>query len=806
MDSATRLKLLGRLAKSSSPSAEKLLAHEQSLALNALRTSAEYDHLSEALEVLSLIAFRASAEVAPALDDFVRTVGGRELQYSSEYGALIAQVRTYRNATSLICKAIDVLVGLRYLRTSVATRAFLRESSHPNETVRVAAMAALKKLGQYNIEVFAGTDSRGGIGARPQLEVLDALNDLGDPHLLEHLEGTLALVMAMLSTSMEGAFWSSSKELTIVRGATPATDDVATVRRTCIVLLDRLYGLSSDQEKKRSIIAALSLAARPVRATHPDSEYAAMLSENARAVLGFYLNAVSSAELQTLQKIEHSSYWIFQNSADPAVRAAALEVKVSIGKDSEYTVYKTLVGFEGIFGDWDAEDRSMYRGQASQEARAARASELVKEITPESSELWRGRIVRFAATQSNDLATFPVFFQFLEELAREHPKLALTLLTDDISTMSSFAIPLLRGLWDGPAYEDARALVTSWISTATINDEQLLRAAAKMFLSSNAVDFEVLDSILAKAVEIKAKDVVDQIIAVAVARYSGDDQAERLKALFLHCIVVLTEFGDANWVRGVWYRQEAKRLASDLDQAQRGAVLDNLRMLPSIDYEAEDVLTAFAEVAPSEVIRFFCLRAKDEAGLEVRRPLGDYEAIPFNFHSLNEPLSKHPQEAVSLLLENYRSDPALFEFRGGKLLQDIFPKFGEAFERELLGLVASGQDKALDFVVSVLRAYDGETFLYPVCKAVVDHLPLDHPLLQSVSAVLFSTGVVMGEFGMAEAYEKKLNDLSPWLGDESESVRAFARSFLDGLKSMIKQERQRAEESIALRKFQFGQT
>lgn len=805
MDFATRLKVLSRMAKSSSPSAEKLIAHEQGLALNALKTSDGYDQLSEALEVMALLAFRASAEAAPVLDEFIRTVDTRELRYSSEYAELIAQVRTYRNASALICKAIDVLVGLRYLQTAIVTHSLLWASSHPNETVRRAAITALKKVGQYNFEVFAGTQTHGGIGARPQLEVLGALNEMGDASVLEHLEGSLALVTAMLSTSMERTFWSSSRELTIVRGATPPTDDVATVRSKCLELLDRLYRLSSDQGAKRSIISAMSSAARPGRAVALDPEYAAMISTNAQAVLGFYREAISSAELHTIQKIEHSSYWIFRNTLDPFVRAAALEVKAAIETNSEYTVYKTLVGFEGVFGDWDAADPSLLRGEASQDARTAKASEFVREITPESSEQWRGRILRFASTQSNDLATFPVFFKFLEDVARAHPKLALTLLTDDISTIANFAIPLLRGLWDGSAHEEARALVTSWISSATIEDEQLLRATAKMFLSSNAVDFDVLDAILSKAIELHAKDVVDQILTVAVARYSNSDQAERLKALFLHCIKVLTEYKDASWVHSVWYREEAKGLVSGLDHAQRVSVLENLRMLPSIDYQAEDVLTAFAEVAPAEVIRFFCMRAEDEARLEVKRPLGDFEAIPLNFHSLHEPLSRHPREAVSILLENYRASPSLFEFRGGKLLQDIFPKFGEAVERELLALVGSGADKALDFVVSVLRAYDGEAFLYPVCKAVVEHLPVEHPVLQSVSAVLLSTGVVMGEFGMAEAYEKKLNDLSPWLDDNSENVRVFARSFLDGLKSMIEQERQRAEEYIALRKFQFGE-
>ena len=805
MDFATRLKALNRLAQSSSTAAQGLLAEEQRLALHALRDSADYDQLAEALEVLAVVAFRASAEAAPGLDEFIHTVDARQLQYSAEYAELIAQVRTYRNAQTLICKAIDVLAVLRYLQTVIVTRSLLWASSHPNETVRRAATTALKKVGQYNLEVFAGAGTRAGIGARPQLEVMSALEDMGDANVLAHLDGALALVTAMLSTSMERAVWSS-QEVTLYRGTTPPSEEVATVRTKCIELLGRLYRLSTDQAAQRTIISAMSSAARPDRAAVVDVTYAAMISGNAQAVLGFFREVVASAELQTIQKIEHSSYWIFQNSVDPLVRDAALAVKAAIEEDSEYTIYKTLVGFEGIFGDWDSVDRSLFRGEASRAARAAKATEFVREITPESSEQWRHRILRFASTQSNDLATFPVFFQFLEEVAKSQPKFALTLVSDDISTMANFAIPLLRGLWDGSAHEEARALVTAWISAATLDDDQLLRASAKMFLSANAVDFDALDAILSRAVELNAKEVVEQIAAVAVARYSGGDQAERLKALFLHCIAVLTEFKDASWVHSVWYHEEAKGLLSDLDQAQRASVLQNLRMLPSVDYQAEEILAKFAEVAPAEVIRFFCLRAEEEARLELNRPFGEFEAIPFDFHSLQEPLSKYPKEAVSILLDNYRTSPSLFEFRGGKLLQDIFPKFGEAFERELLGLIENGTDSALDFVVSVLRAYDGEAFLYPVCKAVVEHLPVEHPLLQSVSAVLVSTGVVTGEFGMAEAYEKKLNDLSAWLNDQSENVRVFARSFLDGLKSMIEQERQRAEESIALRKFRFGET
>lgn len=804
MDFATRLKALARLAQSSSTGAEQMLASEQSRAQRSLRDEVDYDLLVEALEVLAVVGFRASAEAAHGLDEFIRTVEIRQLKYSAAYAGLLSQIQTYRNAQTLICKAIDVLAGLRYLQTTIVTRSLLWGSAHPSETVRRSATSALKKLALYDMDVFVGNDSRRGIGARPQMEIVETLEGMGDVSVLEHLEGTLAIVSALLSTSMERAVWSS-QQVTLYRGTTPASHDVAAVRVKCIDLLGRLYRLATSPASKRSIISAMTAATRPDRAAVADPIYAAMISENTRAVLEFFREAIASADLQTIQKVEHSSYWIYQHSVQADVRQAALAVKAAIEANDEYTIFKTLVGFEGIFGDWDNPDRSQFRGEASLEARSERATEYVNEITPESSEKWRRRVLSFAATESNDLATFPVFFQFLEALARAHPALGLKLITDDIGVMANFAIPLLRGLWDGEARDRAREVINSWIGAPTVQDHQLLRASAKLFLSAKDVDFDALEAILSKAIECKAKDVIEQITAVAVGRYSAGVNASRLKELFLHCIRVLTELKDASWVQSVWYHQEAKGLVSDLDVAERATVLDNLRYLPSVDYQAEEILTQIARVAPSEVIRFFCLRAEDEAREEITPPFGEFEAIPFDFHNLQEPLSTHARDAVAIVYENYRSNPSIFEFRGGKLLQGIFPKFAETFKRELHRLLDEGGDESLEFVVSVLRAYDGEAFLYPICKAVVEHLPQEHPLLQSVSAVLLSTGVVMGEFGLAEAYEKKLIALSSWLNDESEAVRAYARSFVEGLKSMIEQERQRAEELILLRKFRFGE-
>lgn len=56
---------------------------------------------------------------------------------------------------------------------------------------------------------------------------------------------------------------------------------------------------------------------------------------------------------------------------------------------------------------------------------------------------------------------------------------------------------------------------------------------------------------------------------------------------------------------------------------------------------------------------------------------------------------------------------------------------------------------------------------------------------------------------MTEAYERKRQEVLDWLDDPDERVRNFAKWYIAGLEQMRDAERARAEEDLALRKFQY---
>jgi hypothetical protein len=809
VDSVTRIKVLGRLAHSRTPAAEEAIGRACAEAFTVLLESSGYDALDYALEVLATVGFRQSEGTVAALSEFLRSVGNRELRHSEEFSGWGPALNKYRSAYTLMSKAIKVLSGLRYLETPAVTEVLLWASVHSEESVRKDADEALRSLAKYNLSVFYGTEdeSRRGIGAAPQVAVLDTIESKGDCFLIGHLSGVLTLLEGLLSTSMESAKWSSSA-VTLSRAVTPAAGDVLTVRRRSVDLLKRIYGLVETKRPKLSVIRTLNAAARAENRAAVDKDYADMIAANAQEVLALFAQiAEREPDLQIVQKIEHDSYWIHYHSPSDAVRSAALAVKAIIDANSEYTIYKTLIGFEGVFGEWSGSRRGG-SSTSAQERRVHEAKVLATRISDDGFNVWKKRILTFAQTESNDMATFPVFYEFLAEVAGLYPDFALDLLANELDQLSAFLIPILRGVWDSDRQSQLLPLIKRWIDSASPDAKSPLYASAKLFLSTKSINLDVLERILAKAAQLKDAYVMRQVASVGIARSRDDGQRDELRNLFLQALSLLTELGDASWVSEIWYRNEAKEAVAELSPAQLQLVLKNLRFLPQIDYQAEDVLAVIAEREPAEVVDFLCARVyepNERARAEAEKDRDRYEELPYEFHSLHEPLAANAVMVVQRVFDWYHKDPSLFLYRGAKLLQLVFPEFPEAFQAALLLLLRTKGETELDFVSSVLRAYDGQSFIHPVAKQLIKALPPDSELLNEVSVALQSTGVVSGEYGMSEAYEKKRLEVLDWMEDPNERVRAFAAKYISDLECMRDFEHRRADESIALRKFEYGE-
>jgi len=795
MDFDLRIKALAQLAKSETESARSALRDELKEVAATLATETDHDLLEQGLAVLEVIGDRFSSEATTTLLGFVGDVEQRRITYAFQASAYASEIAKYQNARTLIVRAIEVLLRMRYLETTLILRALMKLTHHPAREVSGKAISGLKDMARYDLRVFYGDEVQMGIGARPQLAIVQELERLPSKELKDYLFAILALAEGLLSPTIEGTSWTYNT-VTLSRGATPALPTVSQVRARTVTLLKRIYRLAETIGERLRVLSVLNDATRPSHAGSTDEGAGNMLAQNAVEVLQFYADLVKSEALQIVQKIEANSYWIFFHSNKPEVQAAADTVRRALAENDEYHIYRVLIGFEGVFGDWAQLRDSQTYLEDKDRFREEKAAEFAESINSQNYAEWRARILDYAKTESNYLATFPIFFKILEAFAVAQPALAQRFIREDVREIAAFLIPILRGLWVGQQKE-VRRLLEEWIK-----EGQYLGQIAGLFLDNPALDRQLVVGALKRAIELDDQAAVRTVLSVAVSNYSPD-KPFLLKELFFPSLEFLTDRSNPEWIFDFWFRRQARSVVGDLDEAGFKLLLNNLALIDKIDYHAEEILYLIAGKAPGLVLDFLCNRLTWEARNRETRP--DFEAIPFAWHKLNEPLSKRPKDAVQAVRGQYDGDFGMFAFRGARLLKNIFPEFPLEFRDELLALIREGGERNLDVVLAVLRNYEGQPFIHDVCKAVIKAVPIDSEYRTEVAIALESTGVVAGEYGLAEAYERKIKEIKDWLTDPDEKVQEFARWYSSNLEQRIVGERKRVDEEIALRKHRYGE-
>lgn len=793
-----RLAALAKLVDTKSPAVDQRLSEEFRRAEGVLRTATDYDELSGALSVLGVLVPRFHMATVPVLETFVRAVPTRALKLGGE--PITGATRRYRSPQGLIEEAIDVLEKLRYLHTEQVVDLLLELSRDSEPEVRTKAGRTLEGLAAFDLDVFYGNPPR---GAEPQARLIAHLAALNDVSLLGASNVILRVLDTVLSPAMQGTSWTYMT-VTFRRSSVGSDGGVSAMRTEAIDLAKRIYGLSPAVDHRRRVLQTLDSATRR-EGRVDDVDAAAMFERDTIAVLEFMRNLVAIEALPVVQKIEHQAYWNYYHAASQTIKEKALEVRDAIAAQGEYQIYKQLIGFEGIFGDWETLRRSEESWEYGDGKRREASRRFVEEIDEATYDTWRDRILAFSKTRSDDMATFPVYYDFLQSIGKERPRLALELVGDHEDAMEPFLIALMRGLWTSVAQESVQQIADRWIQSG-----QHLTALAKSLYTVGANRLSVLTAIVDRAVALDDRAALMEAMGVAASLHV--EGAAGAKAIFMRLLRTLAQHDDARWASVAWFSRDFRALVGALKQDELNELLATLVSLPELNYQAVEVVNEVAKHDLQAVLDFFVAR------LALAKKLADqsrgqsdveyderFEAIPYHLEPLSAVLATAPDALLSTLRAAFgHGEDLIYSYPGARLVAAAFPVFGEPLSGTLLKYVGTGSDDDTDFVISVLRAYDGAATILDVCKAIVKAAPERSRVWSEVAAAIESTGVVVGEFGLSQAYERKRQEIEPWLHDEDERVRAFAAWIGEDLRALVEQERQRAEQGTALRKYRYG--
>jgi hypothetical protein len=794
-----RLAALEKLVETKSPAVERRLSEEFGRAESALRTATDYEELSAALSVLRVLVPRFHMATVPVLETFVRAVPTRPLTLQGE--PITGAMRRYRSPQRLIEEAIDVLEKLRYVHTEQVVDLFLELTSYGEPEVRAKAARALDALASFDLDVFYGDPPR---GAEPQARLVAHLAAMSDESLRGASNLVLRVLDTVLSPTMQGASWTTYTTVTFRRGAVGSDGGVSAMRAEAIDLAKRIYGISPAVDHRRRVLQTLDSATRR-EGRAGDVDAAAMFERDAIAILEFMRKLVATEALPVVQKIEHQAYWNYYHAAFPTIKEKALEVRDAIAAQGEYQIYKQLIGFEGIFGDWETLRRSDESWEYGDGKRREASRRFVEEIDEATYDTWRDRIVEFSRTKSDDMATFPVYYDFLQSIGKERPRLALELVIDHEEVMEPFLIALMRGLWTSVEQERVQQVADRWIQSG-----RHLTALAKSLCTVGANRLSVLTAIVNRAVAVDDRPAL--VEAMGVAASLNVEGAADAKAIFMRLLRTLAQHDDAKWASVAWFSRDFRALVGNLKKDELAELLATLVSLPELNYQAVEIVNEVAKHDLQAVLDFFVARLiRAEKLAEQRRAESDFnegerfEAIPYHLEPLSAALATAPDALLSTLRAAFgHGEVFIYSYPGARLVVSAFPVFGEPLSGALIKYVGTGSDDDTDFVISVLRAYDGAATILSICKAIIKAAPERSRLWIEVAAAIEATGVVVGEFGLSQAYERKLQEIEPWLHDEDERVRAFAAWIGEDLRAQIVQERERADQGIALRKYRYG--
>ena len=700
-----------------------------------------------------------------------------------------------------------ILDRLRYVNEEAVEATFdaiceLFPGTKSNEERRLLLQSA-KNLSEHELDVWKQ------VGPLVQHLLVERIRRIDIGTLASIKPVIMEILGQVLQPEVEGTS-STYKTLTIHRGAVLPSEMLIEIRVNAIEILKSLFRDAKTDAARREVVQMLSTATRTPYTGNYSNELLKIILDDTANIVEFYKEVADDQSYELLQQLEHDLLWLYRRNRDmPSDTANDTTIAISSQRLSEqilafrdllnsnhgFVVYKTLVGFQSVFPP--AWENASFDFEAEEEYRNQELEKLLDEVTEKTADEWLSVLSRCTQTESKDLATFPSLGRFLENLGRSKPHILITYLDRLEDRLAGFLHVMLIGLEGGTKEDIAQEKVRHWVNIRQYLPQVILyqRFAANF-------DADLLERALRAAIAADNDDAVFNAISTGAARH-GDVAGGLIDRIFLPAIDYLTAKGDTRWVNVLWASQTGKALVHDLNSEQTDQVLASLVRHPRIDYHVEDVLASIAATWPTKVVDFFGSRleveSKPAAGGKMR-----YEAIPFSYR-LHEQLAKTPEYLVEKARSWFEKDKLLFQYRGCRLLSNVFPNFPPELVRILQSLIQIHDRANIEFVVKIMRNYEGNAFIYDLCKEIVALLQPEDTLLNEIEVALDSTGVVSGEFGFVEAYKRKKTELEPWLSDPDERVQSFARRHLISLDRRIAAEQRRSEEDFEMRKREYGE-
>lgn len=768
--------------------------------------SSNNDEVFEYLNILAGFVYKVPKETIKIVKYIIEEEPKPVKLHKSAVGELKG-----KSHKDLVLKCIELLANIRYIISDEVLKLLLRLTLDSDSDVQNKALEVVKKFSQYDYSIL--TKSNIGYGA--QRKALDFVLDWTQEEQLKNFDFVETVLKELLNLSVEGSEWTKEDTLTMHFGAVSPTDFLKNIRREAIDLTFKLYKAVEDAKLKLRLVNIFNEATRmPSNVSHGD-DVVQMISDDLKYITEIYRKIVFGEKgekitdlLGIVADIEERLYWI--NKSEKKRIEETEELRKDILQDEFYKLFRLLVGDPITYcqeEDWITAEKIISK----------EIDQLIGSIEKAQLEEWFDKLNKIARQYTIvDDWRFNAFKGFLRKLSEQKPQIADELLGKAFkhnSPMKYFTGAFLDGFRIGAHFEVwdkyfneiinngdiilVTALVSSLNLPQDLNLEELIREG----------DIDFLERITAQKAQFsflrKAGDRVLEYTLFNTLVHNFKRSLKRIEPMIVEEIKRYPEYLNMFFTELSLSTRRGWIDIKELHPETIEFLKEKMVELSDIDWRIQEFLQKIGEYfGLKAVLDVFMNRIEKDARRKEKtsRDLDErYEAIPYHLNPhLVKFMVEHSdyEKILSRWVAKMTANWSIYNWHVSHFLQSVEKGFGKV----LTSLIQKGGDENLMKVARAMQSINSVDF--DVCIEIIRRTD-NEDIIRLVGGNMYSTGVVSGEYGIAEAYGEKAEKLKKYLADESERVRNFVKDMIKSFQESAKRERQQADEEKQLRRIEF---
>lgn len=794
-----------------SKKADEYLANLANQIKKEIQDSLDYDEIFEYLELFGELVYKAPNEIIQITSHILEQKSNPPTIHKSPFGEFEG-----KSHKDLVLKCIELLDHIRYIAPNDVLKLIAQLSQSEDQNIKSKTLEVVKKFSQYDYNVL--TKSKLGYGVqRKALDFVLALNREKQLQLIEFVE---IVLRELLNPSFEGTTSGLNDKaqytITMHSGVVPPTDFLKKMRREAIDLAYELYKATDDAKLKLKLIGVFDEASRTPGNVLYGDDVVQMIVDDLKYIAGTYRKIVFGEKgnqmtdlLGVVATIEERLYWI--NKSEKRRVEESEKLRCDILNDEIYHLFRLFVGDPVTYKEQEGWD-------TAEKTRGEEIDQIINLIDTAKIEKWFEKLNKIASQHIIvEEWKFNPFKGFIRKLSETKPKVADDILKrafEENSILKHFTGSFLDGFRIGSHFEHwdkftqkIMGVKDSFLVSGIIFSLNLPADADLQKLIRES-DIDLLEKIANHEDEFSfLKETDDHVLLYALF-----NTAARNFKIFPKKLepIIVTEIKKYPKYLSMFFSElsmifhrkwiETKDLQTETVELLKEKIIE----LSDVDWHVQGLLLEIGEqygLKPVMEVLMERIR-KDEKKKEKsdRYILDDrYEVIPYHFNpDLSKFIVEHPDyiKIAGEWISEMTTDWSTYNWH----VSHLFQRLGKGFDEILASLIEKGDDDSLLKAARAMHSIEGTNF--NLCIEIVCRTD-NKKILSQVDSNMYTTGVVSGEYGLAEAYEAKAKTLEKYKNDKSTRVKKFAERMMSSFLDSAKRERQRADEEKQLRKIEF---